>query len=46
VSFADGKSEKSEGKRSVRGRFFGSNRAKKAGFGAKRGDFSRFMFTG
>jgi hypothetical protein len=36
MSFADGSGEKSEGKRAVRSRFFGSNRANKAVSEAKK----------
>jgi hypothetical protein len=49
VSFADGIGEKSEGKRAEWGRFFGSNRAKKLDFEAKKtgfsGDFQRPNLT-
>jgi hypothetical protein len=42
VSLADGSGEKSAGKRTVRGRFFGSNLAKRPGFEAKKGFFRSF----
>jgi hypothetical protein len=43
--FADGNEERSEGKRTVRGRFFGSNRAKRLVFEAKN-EFSRRFSEG
>jgi hypothetical protein len=43
--FADGSGEKSGGKGTVGGRFFGSNRAKRPGFEAIKRSFTGFMFT-
>jgi hypothetical protein len=45
VTFADGTGEKSEGKRPVRGLFFGSNRPKGPGFEARNRDFQGILFT-
>ena len=45
MSFADGTGEKSEGKRAVRGLFFGSNRPKGSGFEARNRDFQGVLFT-
>jgi hypothetical protein len=45
VSVADGTGGKSEGKRAVRGRFLGSNRAKGPGFEARNRGFQGVLFT-
>ncbi len=45
MSFADGTAENRAGKRVVRGWFFSSNLAKRAGFCGKKQVFQGFVFT-